>query len=148
MRYSRRWIRSLLTIAVLSTFAASTTLVPPSVQAQSAPVKLAAGKILKTSKGLTLYVFAPDTPNKSTCYGTCAKFWPPMLVPMGTKPAAKMPGIPGTFGVAMRKDGSQQLTYDKAPLYTFVQDKDSGDAYGQGLYISGGFWWVVVAAGK
>jgi predicted lipoprotein with Yx(FWY)xxD motif len=59
-----------------------------------------------------------------------------------------MAGIPGTFGVVMRTDGSRQLTYDGAPLYTFVQDKDSGDAYGQGLVAAGGYWWVVVATGK
>jgi predicted lipoprotein with Yx(FWY)xxD motif len=47
--------------------------------------------------------------------------WPPVLVPTGTKPATKIPGIPGTFGVIMRKDGSQQLTYDRAPLYTFAE---------------------------
>jgi predicted lipoprotein with Yx(FWY)xxD motif len=109
---------------------------------------VAAGKILKTSKGFTLYVLAADSPNKSTCYTSCAKFWPPYLVAAGSKPAAKMTGIPGTFGVAMRTDGTQQLTYDRAPLYTFVQDKDSGDAYGQGVVAFGGFWWVVVAAGK
>jgi predicted lipoprotein with Yx(FWY)xxD motif len=69
-------------------------------------------------------------------------------MPAGTTPAAKMPGRPGTFGVTMRQDGSQQLTYDHAPLYTFLEDKDSGDYYGQGVFASGGYWWIVVAAGK
>jgi predicted lipoprotein with Yx(FWY)xxD motif len=59
-----------------------------------------------------------------------------------------MTGIPGKFGVTMRKNGAHQLTYDGAPLYTFAGDKDSGDTYGQGLFASGGFWWAVVAAGQ
>jgi predicted lipoprotein with Yx(FWY)xxD motif len=148
MRLYQRPVRSLVAIPALLALALSGIQATPQANAAAAPVKVAAGNILKTPQGLTLYVFAADSPNKSTCYKTCAKYWPPLLVPKGTKPAAKMPGIPGTFGVAMRKDGSQQLTYDRAPLYTFLQDKDAGDAYGQGLVAAGGYWWVVVAAGK
>jgi predicted lipoprotein with Yx(FWY)xxD motif len=37
-------------------------------------------------------------------------------------------------------------TYDGAPLYTFIKDKDSGDMYGQGVVASGGYWWAVVVA--
>ncbi|MDB5059203.1 MAG: hypothetical protein JWO59_2675 [Chloroflexi bacterium] len=148
MRLSQRRILSLLALPVLMAFGASSALVPLHTQAQTALVTEAAGKILKTSKGLTLYVFAADMPNKSACNPSCAKFWPPYLVPKGTKPTAKMTGIPGTFGVAMRTDGTEQLTYDKAPLYTFVMDKDASDSYGQGVVAFGGFWWVVVAAGK
>jgi predicted lipoprotein with Yx(FWY)xxD motif len=101
---------------------------------------------LVTAKGLALYVFAPDKPNVSTCYATCAKYWPPLLVSAGAKVPATMPGIPGKFGTTMRKDGTHQLTYDGAPLYTFIKDKDSGDMYGQGVVAGGGYWWAVVVA--
>ena len=148
MRLSWHPVRSLVAGVTLITLTTSATLVAPHTQAATPLVTVASGKILKNAQGLTLYVFAADPPNKSTCYKTCAKYWPPVLVPTGTKPTTKMAGIPGTFGVIMRKDGSQQLTYDRAPLYTFLEDKDSGDAYGQGVFASGGFWWVVVAAGK
>jgi predicted lipoprotein with Yx(FWY)xxD motif len=47
----------------------------------------------------------------------------------------------------MRTDGGEQLTFDKAALYTFLEDKAPGDAYGQGAFASGGFWWAVVAPG-
>jgi hypothetical protein len=57
-----------------------------------------------------------------------------------------MQGIPGKFGTTMRKDGTRQLTYDGAPLYTFIKDKDSGDMYGQGVVAGGGYWWAVVVA--
>jgi predicted lipoprotein with Yx(FWY)xxD motif len=94
---------------------------------------------------MTLYVFAPDKPNKSVCYGECAAFWPPVLVPKGTKVPAAMPGITGRFGVAIRTGGPQQLTFDRAPLYTFVKGKKPGGMTGQGLVASGGYWWAVVA---
>ena len=40
--------------------------------------------MLVNAQGRTLYVFAPDTPNKSVCYGKCAALRPPVLVPTGT----------------------------------------------------------------
>ena len=110
----------------------------------AALVKTASTKLLVNAQGMTLYVFAPDRPNKSVCYGQCAAFWPPALVPKGTKVPATMPGITGKFGVAMRTGGAQQLTFDGAPLYRFVKDKKPGDMTGQGLYAAGGYWWAVV----
>ncbi len=110
-------------------------------------VKTVEGKLLVNAKGLAQYVFTPDKKNTSTCYATCAKFWPPTIVPMGMTVPKTMKGIPGTFGVAMRKDGSQQLTYDGLPLYSFIKDKDSGDLYGEGLFAGGGYWWAVVVKG-
>ena len=107
-------------------------------------VKAASAKLLVNAQGMTLYVFAPDKPNKSVCYGKCAAFWPPVLVPKGTKIPATMPGITGKFGVAMRTGGAQQLTFDRAPLYTFVKDKKPGAMTGQGLDVAGGYWWAVV----
>jgi predicted lipoprotein with Yx(FWY)xxD motif len=114
----------------------------------AAPVKTTVGHILVTPKGKTLYVFAADSKNKSTCYGSCAKFWPPRHVAAGSTPPAKISGIPGTFGVITRTDGTRQLTYDGAPLYTFAGDKKLGDMNGQGLDVSGGYWWAVVAGGS
>jgi predicted lipoprotein with Yx(FWY)xxD motif len=110
-------------------------------------VKTVEGKLLVNAKGLAQYIFTPDKKNMSTCYGECAKFWPPTIVPMGTTVPKTMKGIPGTFGVTMRKDGKQQLTYDGLPLYSFIKDKDSGDLYGEGLLASGGYWWAVVVKG-
>jgi plastocyanin len=109
------------------------------------PVKAASAKLLVNAQGMTLYVFAPDKPNKSVCYDKCAAFWPPALVPKGTTVPATMPGIAGKLGVTIRTGGARQLTFDGAPLYTFVKDKKPGDMTGQGLDISGGYWWAVVA---
>lgn len=148
MRLSHRRLLSLLALPALLTVAVSAAQASSHVQAGTALVKVASANILVNAKGMTLYVFAPDKKNKSTCYGTCAKYWPPVLVPSGSKPAASMAGVAGTFGVAMRTDGAHQLTYDGAPLYTFLEDKKPGQMNGQGLVAAGGYWWVVVAAGK
>ena len=111
----------------------------------AALVKAASAKLLVDAQGMTLYVFAPDKRNKSVCYGKCAAFWPPALVSKGTNVPATMPGITGKLGVALRTGGARQLTFDGAPLYTFVKDKKPGDMTGQGLDVSGGYWWAVVA---
>jgi predicted lipoprotein with Yx(FWY)xxD motif len=103
--------------------------------------------MLVDGRGMTLYVYAPDKKNKSECYGECAEYWPPMTVAAGMKVSATMPGIKGTFGVTTRSNGRHQLTYDGAPLYTFVKDKKPGDMAGQGLDVAGGYWWVVVVSG-
>lgn len=148
MHLSHRRLLALLAWVALLAIAVSAAQASAHASASAAPVKVAPAHILVTSKGMTLYVFAADKPNKSACYGKCATFWPPLLVPKGARVAASMPGMPGTFGVAVRTDGTHQLTYDGAPLYTFLFDKKAGAMNGQGSTASGGYWWVVVAGGK
>ena len=41
--------------------------------------------VLTNAQGFTLYSFAPDTPSRSNCNGTCAGYWPPVT---GTQPAS------------------------------------------------------------
>ena len=66
--------------------------------------------VLTSSKGFTLYSFAPDTSTKSNCNGTCAQNWPPVKGP------ATASGVAGTFGTIKRSDGSVQATFDGHPL--------------------------------
>jgi alpha-glucoside transport system substrate-binding protein len=100
------------------------------------------GAILVDGKGMTLYTFAIDKPNESMCTDGCATAWPPLTVPAGTTPTAG-PGVSGTLGTFQRADGTTQVTYDQLPLYTFIRDKNPGDAFGQGVNAQGGLWWVV-----
>ena len=98
--------------------------------------------LLTNANGLTLYWFAPDTPTKSACYGSCAAYWPPVT---GTPSAG--PGVTGTLSVLTRSDGSVQAVYDGHPLYTYVGDSAPGQANGNGLNLNGGLWHEVTASG-
>ena len=91
--------------------------------------------VLTNAKGFTLYSFAPDTPATSKCYGSCAAYWPPVT---GT-PAASS-ALPGRVGTLKRTDGSEQLTYNGHPLYTYVGDSAPGQARGNNLDLNGGLW--------
>ncbi len=142
MRYPSRLIALIATPLLLASGIAGASAAGRTAAAAAPLVKTVDGLILTGgSKNLALYVYTPDKPNVSNCYGPCAKFWPPAIVPKGTTVPKTITGIAGTFGVTMRKDGSQQLTYDTAPLYNFLKDKDSGDLYGEGVE---GIWWAVV----
>jgi predicted lipoprotein with Yx(FWY)xxD motif len=98
--------------------------------------------VLTNSKGMTLYWFAPDTPTKSTCYGSCAAYWPPVY---GAQKAG--PGVTGTLGTIRRSDGTIQATYDRHPLYTYIGDNGPGQAKGNNINLNGGLWHEVLASG-
>jgi predicted lipoprotein with Yx(FWY)xxD motif len=111
-------------------------------------VKIVPGHIIVNAKGFTLYVLGADAPNKTNCIGPCARFWPPAVVKSGVTPPTHVAGATGTFGVITRPNGKRQLTYDTAPLYTFLNDKKAGELNGEGVYAFGGFWFPVVANRK
>ena len=105
--------------------------------------KVGSVTVLTTASGLTVYTFAADTtPGKSSCYGSCAAYWPPVI---GSASAA--PGVPGTFGTIARTDGKKQVTWNGHPLYTYVGDHGPGTASGNNLNINGGLWKEIVVSG-
>jgi predicted lipoprotein with Yx(FWY)xxD motif len=91
--------------------------------------------VLTNAKGFTLYSFAPDTPATSKCYGSCAAYWPPV-----TGTSAASPGAPGRVATIKRTDGTEQLTYNGHPLYTYIGDTAPGQARGNNLNLNGGLW--------
>jgi predicted lipoprotein with Yx(FWY)xxD motif len=97
--------------------------------------------VLTNAKGFTLYSFAPDTPGSSTCYGSCAAYWPPVT---GTTAAGQ--GLPGKVATITRTGGSRQLTYNGHPLYTYIGDTAPGQARGNNLNLNGGLWHEVPAS--
>jgi predicted lipoprotein with Yx(FWY)xxD motif len=97
--------------------------------------------VLTNVNGFTLYSFAPDTPTKSNCNGTCAQNWPPETGPLTAV------GVKGTFATIKRSDGSTQATFDGHPLYTFVGDTAPGQAKGNGLNAAGGVWHEITLSG-
>ena len=81
--------------------------------------------MLVNDKGFTLYTYDKDAPNsgRSTCYGNCAVTWPPVLAAEGTKPS-------GGLSVITRDDGAKQWAFKGQPLYTWPEDQEPGDVYG------------------
>ena len=150
-----RMLLALAAAAALAALAACSSAGPasPSSPGSSAnsPAGAAAGTVktatiagvtvLTSSKGFTLYSFAPDTSVASKCNGTCAQNWPPLQGPVTAA------GITGTFGTIKRSDGSVQATFDGHPLYTFVGDTAPGQAKGNGLNAAGGLWHEITTAG-
>jgi predicted lipoprotein with Yx(FWY)xxD motif len=89
-------------------------------------------------------LFTADKGKKSTCYGQCAGYWPPLFAAKPTVGAGLKASLLGT---TKRKDGKLQVTYAGHPLYFFAQDKKAGQINGQGFVHFGGSWWVVSTAG-
>ncbi len=93
------------------------------------PVKIgetSKGKTLVDAKGMTVYVFSKDTDGKSTCNGTCANNWPPVMAAAGDAGADK-------YSIITRDDGTKQWAYGGMPLYTWSKDTKPGDTTGDGI---------------
>lgn len=103
------------------------------------------GTILVDGRGRTVYIFANDKANVSTCDGTCAADWPPVAAP--SKLPASLPGVKGRLGTTTRSDGSHELTVSGHPVYTFSGDSAAGQTKGQGITLNGGLWTVVLPSG-
>lgn len=104
------------------------------------------GMILVNARGHTLYLFAKDKRGRSSCNGSCASFWPPLL--SRGKPTAG-PGVKKSLlGTTRRSNGSMQVIYNKHPLYTYSLDKGAGQTKGEGNSLFGAKWWAVSANGR
>jgi predicted lipoprotein with Yx(FWY)xxD motif len=96
------------------------------------------GMVLVDSEGFTVYSFGKDKGTTSSCYGACAKAWPPVTTegaPTGGEGA-----LSSKLGTTKRKDGTVQVTYAGHPLYTFVEDSQPGEANGNGVTAFGAKW--------
>jgi len=101
------------------------------------------GKILVDGKGMTLYIFTKDTPDKSNCSGSCMKLWPPLLT-QGSPTLGD--GIDASLvGNATLADGTKIVTYNKMPLYYWASDTKAGDITGLGV---GGVWFMASPTGS
>jgi predicted lipoprotein with Yx(FWY)xxD motif len=88
------------------------------------------GEVFADAKGKTLYTYDEDLPGVSNCNADCALHWPPAIANAGAKAT-------GELGLIKREDGSMQWTDKGMPLYSFSNDKNSGDIMG-----AGGEWHV------
>ena len=144
--------RGLAAVVVAVSVAAAALLGAAVGQAGGAPAPAASGgpaalkaatagsaRVLADAKGFTLYWFAPDTPARSDCNGSCAVYWPPV-----TGAPSAGPGVTGRLGTIKRSDGSTQATYNGHPLYTYVGDNAPGQANGNNLDLNGGRWHEII----
>ncbi|MDH6626152.1 putative lipoprotein with Yx(FWY)xxD motif [Streptomyces sp. LBL] len=104
------------------------------------------GTILVDAKSRTLYLFEADKSTTSTCNGSCAAAWPPLLT--SGNPTAGGSAKAGLLGTTKRSDGKMQVTYHGHPLYGYAGDAGPGDTNGQGLNQFGAAWYVLDDSGK
>jgi predicted lipoprotein with Yx(FWY)xxD motif len=103
----------------------------------------AGGTILVDSSGMTLYRLSGESAAKFICTSqACMAVWHPLKAGSGATPT----GASG-LGTVKRPDGSEQVTYQGGPLYTFASDKAPGKATGRGIK-DVGTWDVVVVGGS
>jgi predicted lipoprotein with Yx(FWY)xxD motif len=101
------------------------------------------GTFLVDGKGMTLYMYVPDTAGVSTCYDKCAAAWPPLLT--SGAPTASGSADKSKLSTSARTDGSTMVNYGAWPLYYFAKDKAPGDTTGQGVQ---DVWYVVGVDGQ
>lgn len=106
-----------------------------------------AGVILVGPRGQTLYLFNRDQPGQSSCYGRCARNWPPLRA---TGRPVAMPGSgvrQGWVSTTRRRDGTLQVTYQGHPLYVNGGDTKPGSLKGDNAHEFGGTWYAVPVGG-
>jgi predicted lipoprotein with Yx(FWY)xxD motif len=108
--------------------------------------KTSLGSIAVNSGGHTLYLFRKDRNGKSSCNGSCASFWPPLIA--HGKPTAGAGLNAAMLGTTKRADGRLQVTYNQHPLYAFSLDKRPGQTQGEGQLAFGARWYAVSAKGR
>jgi predicted lipoprotein with Yx(FWY)xxD motif len=92
-----------------------------------------AGATLVDASGWTLYAFSGDHGSTIGCTASdCLSFWPPLVLASGQTLKAG-PGVTGTLTTITRPDGSQQVSYNGLPVYTYKGDGGPGQLLGNGV---------------
>lgn len=123
---------------------------PPGADSGAAVLTVAdapgVGPVLVDAQGFTVYDFHKDKGPVSSCYGGCAKVWPPVLTE--GDPQVGEGATIALLGVTARKDGSKQVVYAGHPLYTYSGDKKPGQANGNDIDSFGAEWYALKGNGK
>jgi predicted lipoprotein with Yx(FWY)xxD motif len=102
------------------------------------------GLILANPHGMTVYWYTADKKGSgvSSCTGSCAVAWPPVIAPVRLPAGVK---LSGPIGYIVRPNGQHQVTVDGYPIYRYAGDKAPGQTNGNGI---GGKWYIVKAKKK
>jgi predicted lipoprotein with Yx(FWY)xxD motif len=101
------------------------------------------GSVLVDSTGRALYTSDQEADGSVLCTDACESFWTPLTVDGGNPEGS----VPGELGVVERPDGTNQVTYDGTPLYSFTEE-GPGEVTGDGFadaFDGRQFTWNVVA---
>jgi predicted lipoprotein with Yx(FWY)xxD motif len=143
-----RLARPLWALALLAAIGAGTAMAVATATVKATHnAKL--GSIVVTTSGMTLYHLTGEAHGSIKCTGTCATFWPPLLLTGNAKPLAG-PGITASkVATVKRPDGHLQVTYYGMPLYRYALDTQAGQTKGEALPGQGvpGTWYAVSPAG-
>lgn len=104
------------------------------------------GRVIVDGAGKTLYLFEKDKTRRSTCYGSCAGTWPPVMV--RARPRAVHGARATLIATTRRRDGKLQVTYGGHPLYYYAFDLQPGSVRGNGVDQYGAEWYAVRANGR
>ncbi len=123
---------------------------PPGAESGAAVLTVASapkvGRILVDADGFTVYDFHKDQGTTSSCYGACAKVWPPVLT--DGEPQVGEGASASKLGTTERQDGTTQVTYAGHPLYTYTADEKPGEANGNDIDSFGAEWYALQGSGE
>jgi predicted lipoprotein with Yx(FWY)xxD motif len=121
----------------------------PSAGSDEVSVKSMGGfdDVLVDPQGKALYASNEEAAKGDVlCIGACLSFWDPLTLPSGASAPSGDQGVDSMLGTTTRPDGTQQVTFDGKPLYSFTQDPKAGVVTGDGFQDSFGgqdFTWHV-----
>jgi predicted lipoprotein with Yx(FWY)xxD motif len=109
------------------------------------------GDVLVDAKGRTLYISDQEMTGKILCSSdACTAIWTPLTVVAGKQPSGPTQ-VSSMLATVKRPDGSLQVAFNGAPLYTFSFDHAAGDVGGNGQKDSFGgtdfTWQIAIASG-
>lgn len=121
-----------------------TSSAPTVAESDAATATSSLGTIIVNGKGLTAYAFDTDVANSGTsiCTDVCATTWPAITT---TSATPTVTGITGTISTITGVNGTNQITVNGMPIYTFSKDAAPGDVKGQGVK---GTWHALTPAGE
>jgi predicted lipoprotein with Yx(FWY)xxD motif len=80
------------------------------------------GRVLATRTGQALYWWNRERDGHVRCTGSCARGWPPLIVPKRARVPAMITGVKGRLGTTRRPDGRRQVTYQGRPLSSYAHE--------------------------
>ena len=123
-----------------SSGSSSSTSTGGSAQISTAKNDKLGATVLVDGNGMTIYALSAEKDGKFVCTDSkCLGLWHPV--------AGGATGDVNSLAMVNRPDGKQQATYKGEPLYTFANDKQKGDANGEG-FKDVGTWHAVTVSGK